>query len=132
MHPDSGVPAPLRVVVVDVDDRVRESLTRLLCIGDRLEVVGSAGQAESALELVRATDPDIVVIDPRLPEVEGGVAFIRGVRAISPRSCVLLFSCSDGTCAPDATDLADGVVRKTFRATELLNAVLGAASVAPS
>ena len=73
MQPDPGAPAPLRVVVVDADDRVRESLTRLLCIGDRIEVVGSAGGAEPALDLVRATDPDIVVIDPRLPEVDEGV-----------------------------------------------------------
>jgi len=125
MQPDPGAPAPLRVVLVDADDRVRESLTRLLCIGDRIEVVGSASGAEPALDVVRTTDPDIVVIDPRLPGVDEGVALIRGVRAVSPRSRVLLLSGSDGTCAPDATELADGIVRKTFRATELLSAILG-------
>ena len=48
---------PLRVVVVDADDRVRESLAGLLCIGDRLEVVGTAGQAGPALDVIIATQP---------------------------------------------------------------------------
>ena len=51
------------------------------CIGDRLEVVGSAGQAGPALDVVVATHPDIVVIDPRLPEMDGGLSFIARLRA---------------------------------------------------
>ena len=65
---------PLRVLVVDADDRVRESLAGLLAIGDRVLVVGSAGQAATALALVREHRPDVVVVDPRLPEVDGGLA----------------------------------------------------------
>ena len=71
-------------MVVDADDRVRETLTRLLEIGDRVEIVGSAGEAGLALEIVEATAPDIVVVDPRLPEIERGLAFIRRLRARGP------------------------------------------------
>ena len=46
------------------------ALTRLLEIGDRVEIVGSAGEAGLALEIVEATAPDVVVVDPRLPEIE--------------------------------------------------------------
>lgn len=126
MHADAGHPAPLRVVVVDADDRVRESLSRLLCIGDRIEVVGNAGQIESALALILATEPDVVVVDPRLPEVDGGLAFIQRLRAVAPGVRILVMSGSDTPQLSDLTETADGVVRKTFRASDLLSAILGA------
>jgi DNA-binding NarL/FixJ family response regulator len=129
MHPDPGSTTPLRVVVVDADDRVRESLSRLLCIGDRVEVVGSAGRTESALDLVMATRPDVVVVDPRLPEVDGGLAFIRRLRAVAPDVRVLVMSGSDTPQLVDLANSCDGVVRKTFRASDLLTAILGAGLV---
>ena len=49
MQPAPGAPGHLRVVVIDADDRVRESLVGLLCIGDRLVVVGDAGQPGAGL-----------------------------------------------------------------------------------
>src|SRR6478735_8180356 len=78
MHSDSGRSGPLRVVLVDADERVRESLAGLLCI------VGSAGQTGPAMDLVLATEPDIVVLDPRLPEPDAGLSFIQRLRASAP------------------------------------------------
>jgi two-component system response regulator DevR len=129
MHADPGSPRPLRVFVVDADDRVRESLSRLLCIGDRIEVVGTAGQTGSALDLIMATAPDVVVVDPRLPEVESGLTFIHRLRAMAPGVRVLVMSSSDTPLLADLTKTADGVVRKTFRASDLLTAILGAVSL---
>jgi len=122
-------PTPLRVVVVDADDRVRESLSRLLCIGDKVAVVGTAGEVEPALDVVAATRPDVVVIDPRVPESDGGVTFIHRLRAKAPAARVLVMSASDSAQLGDVASAADGVVRKTFRATELLTAILGAAAL---
>jgi two-component system, NarL family, response regulator DevR len=129
MQAGPGPTLPLRVVVVDSDDRVRESLSRLICIGDKIEVVGTAGEAGAALDVVKATDPDVVVVDPRLPEVDGGLAFIRGLRAVVPRARVLVMSASDSAELGEIVASADGVVRKTFRATELLTAILGAGTL---
>ncbi len=114
------------MVVIDADERVRESLVRLLCIGDRLEVVGNAGQPGPAFDIVLATDPDIVVIDPRLPEVDGGLSFIRRVRLAAPQIRILVM----GTDSAEGTDLqraADGFIRKTFRPSDLVAAVVAAA-----
>src|SRR4249919_716622 len=86
----SSSPPPLRLVVVDADDRVRETLTRLLEIGDRVEIVGSAGEADLALEIVEATAPDIVVVDPRLPEIESGLEFIRRLRLLAPSARIVV------------------------------------------
>jgi len=126
MQPASGEPGHLRVVVIDADDRVRESLVGLLCIGDRLVVVGDAGQPGAALDVVLATQPDIVVIDPRLPELDGGMSLIEHVRAAAPRVRILVI----GAANLEGTDLqraADGFVRKTFRPSDLVAAVVAAA-----
>lgn len=129
MQADPADATPLRVVVVDADDRVRESLCRVLCIGQRLEVVGMAGEPDPALEVVRTTQPDVVVVDPRLPEVDGGLRFLRSLRRTAPSVRILVMSGSDLPEMADVTPLADGVVRKTYRATELLTAILGAATL---
>jgi len=114
---------PLRVLVVDADDRVRESLTGLLAIGDRVLVVGSAGQAAAALDLVVDQRPDLVVVDPRLPELDGGVAFIRELRARVPEIRILAMSWSEATERTAIDGGADWFCRKTFRPTELIAAI---------
>jgi DNA-binding NarL/FixJ family response regulator len=126
MQPAAGEPGHLRVVVIDADDRVRESLVGLLCIGDRLVVVGDACQPAAGLDVVLATKPDIVVIDPRLPELDGGMSLIQRVRAAAPRVRILVI----GAANLEGTDLqraADGFVRKTFRPSDLVAAVIAAA-----
>src|SRR6476469_3249691 len=127
MHPDPGHTRPLRVVVVATDDRVRESLAGLRCIGDRLDVVGTAGQAGPALDVIIATHPDIVVIDPRLPEMDGGLSFIARLRALAPDVRVLVMSGTDPAEGADMLRVGDGFVRKTFRPTDLVAAVCAAA-----
>ena len=114
----------LRVLVVDADDRVRESLTGLLAIGDRVIVIGSAGQAGPALDLVRDEAPDVVIVDPRLPEIDAGLAFIRELRARVPGVRILAMSWSDAMEHPAIDGGADGFVRKTFRPSELIAAIV--------
>jgi DNA-binding NarL/FixJ family response regulator len=126
MQSDAGQPGHLRVVVIDADDRVRESLVGLLCIGDRLVVVGDAGQAGAGLDVVLATKPDIVVIDPRLPELDGGLTLIERVRAAAPQVRILVIGAS-GLEGTDLQRAADGFVRKTFRPSDLVAAVVAAA-----
>jgi DNA-binding NarL/FixJ family response regulator len=126
MQSDTGQGPHVRVVLVDADDRVRESLCGLLCIGDRLEVVGSTGQTGPALDLVTQTHPDIVVIDPRLPGLDG-LSFIGRLRAIAPDVRVLVMSGADPTEQADLVAAADGYVRKTFRPSDLVAAVIAAA-----
>jgi DNA-binding NarL/FixJ family response regulator len=121
---------PLRVLVVDADDRVRESLSGLLVIGGRCVVVGAAGQPGPAIDLALDCGPDVVVVDPRLPEVDGGMAFIAHLRTLLPRVRILAMSWSDTLEAAVIESGADGFVRKTFRPTELVGAVIAAATAA--
>lgn len=121
-----GNDGPLRVLVVDADDRVRESLTGLLAIGGRCMVVASAGQVGPALDLALDHQPDVVIVDPRLPEVDGGIAFIARLRADLPSIRILAMSWSDSLESAVMESGADGFVRKTFRPSELTAAILAA------
>jgi DNA-binding response OmpR family regulator len=117
---------PLRVLVVDADDRVRESLTGLLAISGQCLVVASAGQVSTALDLAVDHRPDVVIVDPRLPEVDGGIALIASLRVRLPSTRILAMSWSDTLESAVLESGADGFVRKTFRPSELTAAIVAA------
>jgi DNA-binding NarL/FixJ family response regulator len=116
----------LRILIVDADDRVRESLTGLLAIGDRLMVVGSSGLAGPALDLAAEHRPDVVIVDPRLPELDGGLTFMAAIRARCPEVRILAMSWSDALERTALDGGAHAFVRKTFRPTELIAAIVAA------
>lgn len=117
---------PLRVMVVDADDRVRESLSGLLAISGQVTVVGSAGHVGQALAIAARARPEVVIVDPRLPEVDGGLAFISRLRLVCPDTCVLAMGWADDLESAVLETGADGFLRKTFRPTELIDAILAA------
>jgi CheY-like chemotaxis protein len=124
---DPTAPA-LRVLVVDADERTGESLSRLLCIGDRCAVVGTASHVAEALALVAEFRPDVLVVDLRLDGVDAGGKFMSRVRELAPDIRVLAMGADDAE--GNATRVgADAFVRKTFRPRELVDAVLAAARV---
>jgi two-component system, NarL family, nitrate/nitrite response regulator NarL len=118
--------APLRVLVVDPDDCIRETLAGLLCIDGQCLVVGTAGGADEAIAVAVAIRPDVVLLDPRIPAMEGGRAIIDCLREAVPGVRVLVLNWSDALDGPPAGD-ADGYIRKTFRPHELIDAVVAAA-----
>jgi DNA-binding NarL/FixJ family response regulator len=125
-EPVSGGPSrdgALRLVVVDADDRTRESVVGLLGIRERFRVVGSAGHLGAAIRLVEELHPDVVIMDPRLPEVSGGVALIRAIRGIDPGVRILAVGWSPDLEHDTLEAGADGFVRKTFRPAELAEAI---------
>jgi len=109
------------VLLVDTDERVRESLAGLLRIGHRCLVVGSAGTVDDAIRLARDSVPDVVVVDPRLPGAEPATAFIARLREVAPAARILVLIWSD---MADKASGADAYVRKTFRSHELIEAVV--------
>jgi two-component system NarL family response regulator/two-component system response regulator DevR len=114
---------PLRVVVIDADPRVRTSLVGLLGLGDGVEIVGSAGHPGLALEVCQAADPDVVVVDPRLPDVDGGLALIGLIRLTLPGVCVLVMSWSDGLENQALACGADGFIAKSAAPVEIVERI---------
>ena len=80
----------IRVMVVDDTDHVRRMLTSMLSL-DGFEVVGEVASGPAALEAVEAADPDIVVIDYKMPGMDG-LDTARGIRQRRPDQVMILYT----------------------------------------
>jgi two-component system response regulator DevR len=88
-------PVPLGVFLLDDHEVVRTGLRALLEAGHDIDVVGEAGTVADALARIPAAQPDVAILDVRLPD-GSGVEVCREIRATSPQiACVMLTSYAD-------------------------------------
>jgi DNA-binding NarL/FixJ family response regulator len=80
----------LRVLLVDDDPLVRAGLRTILSSADDIEVVGEAGDGAAAITAVSAHWPDVVLMDVRMPEVDGIAATGRITAAADPPKVIVL------------------------------------------
>ena len=71
MNEPAPRPRPLRVVVADDQATVRDGLVVLLGLAEGIEVVGSAANGQEALDAVERTSPDAILLDLRMPVLDG-------------------------------------------------------------
>ncbi len=91
----------IRVVVADDQTLVREGLVTLLRLTEGIEVVGSAGDGEAALDVARREAADVVLMDLRMPRLDG-VEATRKIVASLPATRVIVLT----TYADDASVFA--------------------------
>jgi DNA-binding NarL/FixJ family response regulator len=115
---------PTRVFLLDDHEVVRAGLRELLESDGDLEVVGEAGTAAEALARIPATQPDVAVLDVRLPDGDG-VEVCREIRSAHPTTaCLMLTSFADDDALFAAIMAgASGYVLKQVRGTDLVDAV---------
>ena len=116
------------VLLVDDHAVVREGLRSLLSLSDEFDVVGEAGDGESAIGLARELAPDLVVLDLLMPGMDG-VSATRAIRGASPRThVVVLTSSDDDELAFAAIEAgAQSFLPKNLAGTTLLDALHDAA-----
>ncbi|HET6809418.1 MAG TPA: response regulator transcription factor [Acidimicrobiales bacterium] len=116
--------APIKVFLLDDHEVVREGLRGLLEAAGDMTVVGEASTAEEALTRIPATQPDVAVLDVRLPD-GNGVEVCREVRAQMPSvACLMLTSFADDEALFNAIMAgAAGYVLKQVRSADLVGSV---------
>ncbi|WP_431679642.1 response regulator [Kitasatospora sp. KL5] len=114
----------IRVFLLDDHEVVRRGVHDLLSTEADIEVVGEAGTAAEALARIPAVEPDVAVLDVRLPD-GNGVEVCREVRSRVPGvRCLMLTSFSDDEALFDSIMAgASGYVLKAIRGTDLITAV---------
>jgi DNA-binding NarL/FixJ family response regulator len=123
MKEDEAAP-PARLLIVDDHHSMRES-TRDMLEGEKdLEVVGEAANGRHALELCRQLRPDLVLMDVRMPEMDGLTA-TRAIKEEIPAISVLMMTVYESEdYRREAVDAgAAGYVLKDADRQQLLEAV---------
>lgn len=120
-----GAGDPFRVVVVDDVEWVRSMLAELLDAVDGVEVCGTAADGDEAVEVALAVRPDVVLMDLKMPRVDGITATREIVAAWPEARIVLNTAYGDAALIDEA--MAAGVVgylTKDRRPTELIDMLL--------
>ena len=121
-------PGPVRVLVADDHPVVRAGLRALLSAEPGLAVVAEAGSGEETVVMARQHQPDVVLMDLRMPGA-GGLAAIRQLSADQPgvRVVVLTTYDSDADILPAVEAGAAGYLLKDTPRDTLVGAIFAAA-----
>jgi DNA-binding NarL/FixJ family response regulator len=88
-----SAPAPVRVVLVEDNDTFRETLELLFGLRDEIEVIGSVAAGNTAPAVCAELEPDVVLMDYRMPGMNGAET-TRAVLAACPGAKVVCLSAS--------------------------------------
>ena len=117
-------PRPLRLLVVDDHEVVRQGLVALIDRREKFQVVAEAGTVAEALDAARRFQPDLVIMDVRLPD-GSGIEACREIRAELPATRVVMLSSYPDVEAVLSAIIAgaSGYLLKQVRARDLVIAL---------
>jgi DNA-binding NarL/FixJ family response regulator len=120
----SATGPPVRVLVADDQQLIREGIASLLGIQPGIDVVGTARDGREAIEQALALQPDVVLMDVRMPECDGTQATARIRRDLPACHVVMLTTFDDEEYVVQALRAgAVGYLLKDLPAAELASAV---------
>ena len=121
--------ARIRVLVADDQAIVRDGLVTVLGLLDDLEIVGEAADGEQAVRLALDTRPDVVLMDLRMPVLDGAAATARILEQLPETAVVVLTTFADDASIAGALRAgARGYLTKDAGRAELAAAVRAAAN----
>jgi len=114
----------VRVLVVDDDDLMRAGLKAVLSSDDAIEIVGEAGDGRAAIQEARVRSPDVVLMDVRMPDLDG-ISATRELLAVSPEAKVAILTTfeQDDYIFGALSAGASGFLLKRTRPEELIAAI---------
>ncbi len=112
-----------KVLIADDNDRARLGLRALLALRPEIEIVGEAAEGEEAVQRVRDGQPDVVLMDARMPQMDGLDA-TRQIKAHWPQVRIVMVSMYASHRAEALAAGADAFLVKGCPAGELLDAIL--------
>lgn len=120
--------AKTRILIVDDHEVVREGLRALLSKREGFDVVGQAGTMEQAISEAARSQPDVIVMDVRLPD-GSGIEACREIREVRPETKVIMLTSYADDDAVFASILAGaaGYVLKQTRGAALADAIASVA-----
>jgi DNA-binding NarL/FixJ family response regulator len=121
---EPGPSAPVRVAIVDDDALVRRGLAMILRGDPAIEIVGEASDGEAGLELIGRTSPDVVLMDIRMPRLDGLGATARLMGQPAPPKVIVLTTFdADDHVVRALRDGASGFLLKDTPPAEIVEAV---------
>lgn len=117
---------PIKVLLVDDEALVRSGFKLLLDLEDDVEVVGEATNGAEAIERARAARPDVIVMDIRMPVMDGirATAAIAATRGLESTRILILTTYETEAYVFDALEAgASGFLLKDAGPAELLHAI---------
>jgi DNA-binding NarL/FixJ family response regulator len=116
--------APVRVLIVDDDDLMRAGLRGVLSSDAAIEVVGEAGDGRDAIYRARLLNPDVVLMDVRMPDLDG-ISATRELIAANPEIRVVVLTTfeQDDYIFGALSVGASGFLLKRSKPEELLTAI---------
>ncbi|HET9143709.1 response regulator transcription factor [Actinophytocola sp.] len=119
---------PITLLIVDDHPVVRDGLRGIFTGGDRFEVIGEAADGAEAIALAEARRPDVVLMDLRMPVMDGVSAIAElARRGVPSRVLVLTTYDTDSDVLPAIEAGATGYLLKDAPREELFRAVEAAA-----
>ncbi len=84
----------IRVVLADDHPIVRDGLRKLLSLEEDIEVVGEASDGREALQVVQDTEPDVVILDLRMPNLDG-LSALQAMQQSNRKTRVIVLTASE-------------------------------------
>jgi DNA-binding NarL/FixJ family response regulator len=121
---DAPGPAPIRVLIADDQRVVREGLSMLIGLIDDVKVVGVACDGAEAVRLAEAHQPDVVLMDLRMPDLDG-IAATAQLRERLPAARVLVLTtyADEDAIVPALQAGARGYLTKDASAEQIETAI---------
>jgi DNA-binding NarL/FixJ family response regulator len=121
----------IRMLIVDDHEMVRAGIRHLLGSAKDIQVVGEAGDGEEAIRLVAELRPDLVLLDAKMPVLDGIEATRRLKQSRRDLFVIILTSYEDDYLLSGIEAGADGYLVKDIRGPELAEAIRMVASGSP-